>query len=96
MTMTSQGAIWASMNPMMKPRRPLNRIRARANAAARPMTSEKTTASTVTVTELRTSVQKLSAPNAVLKCSNVMSVGNQTGFSLMMSPVGLSAVANIQ
>ena len=33
---------------------------------------------------------------AVLKWSKVMSVGNKTGVSVMMSPVGLKAVANIQ
>lgn len=48
------------------------------------------------MSELLTYVQKWSASVAVLKCSKVMSVGNQTGFSEMMSPVGLKAVANIQ
>ncbi|CAM5736179.1 hypothetical protein STENM223S_05266 [Streptomyces tendae] len=54
MTMTSQGAIWASMKPTMKPRRPLNRIRARAKDPASAMISEKTTAQTVTMNELPT------------------------------------------
>lgn len=60
------------------------------------MISEKRTARQVTVSELRTYVQKWSASVAVLKCSNVTSVGNQTGVSEMMSPVGLNAVENIQ
>lgn len=57
---------------------------------------ENATASTVTVREFRTIVQKFSASTAVLKCSNVTFVGNQTGFSETMSGVGLKAVANIQ
>ncbi|CAM5579732.1 hypothetical protein SALBM217S_01328 [Streptomyces griseoloalbus] len=96
MTMTSHGAIWASMNPMTKPRRPLNRMRARAKAPASAMIRENRTARQVTTSELRTNVQKCSASTAVPKCSNVMFVGNQTGSSAMMSPVGFSAVANIQ
>ncbi len=60
------------------------------------MIREKRTARQVTVSELRTNVQKCSASVAVPKCSNVMSVGNHTGSSAMMSPVGFSAVANIQ
>ncbi len=96
MIMTSQGAICASMKVTMSPRRPRNRIRARAKAANRAMTSEHSTEQTVTVTELRTSVQKWSACTARSKWPRVTSVGNHTGFSAMMSPVGLKAVANIQ
>lgn len=87
MIMTSQGAICASMNVTMSPRRPRNRIRASAKAANRAMTREKTTDRTVTVTELTTSVQKWSASTAFLKWLKVTSVGNHTGFSAMMSPV---------
>ncbi len=60
------------------------------------MTRENTTDRAVTVTEFRTRVQKWSASTAFWKCSRVAFVGNHTGSSAMMSPVGLKAVANIQ
>ena len=96
MTMTSHGAICAIMKVSRMPRRPLKRMRAIAKDASSAISSEAATESTVTVNELRTRVQKWSAATAFRKCSKVMSVGNHTGVSVMMSPVGLKAVLNIQ
>lgn len=76
--------------------RPLKRMRAIAKDATSAITSEAATEIRVTVNEFPTRVQKWSARTAFLKCSKVMSVGNHTGVSVMMSPVGLNAVLNIQ
>ncbi len=96
MVMTSQGAICAAMMTSTKTLRPRKRIRAIAKDASVAITSEITTARTVTMKLLAVYVQNFGTLTAVLKCSRVASNGTNTGVLLMMSFDGLKAVLIIQ